>query len=55
MLVETRRDAATGHLIGLTANYQRVLVEGSDRHMNTIVPTLIESVHPNGNLWGRIV
>ena len=55
VLVETRRDAATGHLIGLTANYQRVLVEGPDRHMNTIVPTLIESVHPSGNLWGRIV
>lgn len=55
VLVETRRDAATGHLIGLTANYQRVLVEGPDRHMNTIVSTLIESVHPNGNLWGRMV
>jgi threonylcarbamoyladenosine tRNA methylthiotransferase MtaB len=55
VLVETRRDAATGHLIGLTANYQRVIVEGPARHMNTIVPTLIESVQPNGNLWGRIV
>ena len=55
VLVETRRDAATGHLIGLTANYQRVLVEGHDRHMNTIVPTLIETLHPTGNLWGRMV
>ncbi len=55
VLVETRRDAATGHLTGLTANYQRVVVEGPDRYMNTIVPTLIESVQSNGNLWGRIV
>jgi threonylcarbamoyladenosine tRNA methylthiotransferase MtaB len=55
VLVESRRDAATGHLIGLTGNYRRVLMEGPDRHMNSIVPTHIESVHSKVGLWGRIV
>jgi len=55
VLVETRRDAVTGHLKGLTANYLTVLLQGDDRSMNTIVPVVIEAVHNDGSLFGRIV
>lgn len=55
ILVETRRDTTSGHLKGLTTNYLSVIVKGDDRHMNTIVPVIIEDVHHDGNLRGRIV
>jgi threonylcarbamoyladenosine tRNA methylthiotransferase MtaB len=55
VLVETRRDTATGRLKGLTPNYLSVLLEGGDRHMNTVVPAVVEGVHNDRCLFGRIV
>lgn len=54
-LVEARRDPATGLLKGLTADYLVVLLEGADRHMNTLVPVEIQGIHDGGRLLGRIV
>ena len=55
VLVETRRDAATGLLKGLTGNYLTVLLAGGDRHMNTIVPVLLRNVQVPGGLRGEIL
>ena len=42
VLVEQRRQAATGRLLGLTGNYLRVLTDGPDHWMNQIVHLKIE-------------
>jgi len=55
VLVETRRDTGTGRLKGLTPNYLSVMLEDDDRHMNTVVPVVIEGVYNDGSLFGRIV
>jgi len=55
ILVETRRDTATGHLKGLTPNYLTVWLDDDDRHMNTVVPVVVDGVHNNGGLIGHIV
>ena len=55
IVVETRRDTTSGHLKGLTTNYLTVLLEGEDHHMNTVVPVIIEDIHHDGRLQGRIV
>ncbi len=55
VLVETRRDPPTGRLKGLTTNYLTLLLEGDDRHMNTVVPAVVEGVHDAKSLFGRIV
>ena len=44
VLVERRRDAATGRLVGLSHNYLRVHAEGPDQWMNTIQMLKIERV-----------
>ena len=54
VLVETRRDTKTRLLKGLTGNYLVVLIEGDDRHMNTILPVQLEAVHDAGCLMGKI-
>ena len=54
ILVESRRDTTSGHLKGLTTNYLTVLLEGDDHHMNTVVPIIIEGIHHDGRLRGRI-
>lgn len=48
VLVESRRDKATGLLTGYTDTYVRVLVEGPDRFLNSILPTKIVSVSEKG-------
>jgi threonylcarbamoyladenosine tRNA methylthiotransferase MtaB len=55
VLVETRRDTETGRLKGLTPNYLSVLLEGDDRHMNTVVSAVVEGVHKDRCLFGRMV
>jgi threonylcarbamoyladenosine tRNA methylthiotransferase MtaB len=55
VLVETRRDPATGRLKGLTPNYLTVLLEGRDDSMNTVVPVEITGIHDERRLEGRIV
>jgi threonylcarbamoyladenosine tRNA methylthiotransferase MtaB len=55
VLVETRRDAATGHLKGLTPNYLTVLLEGGDQCMNTIVRVEINRIRQDNRLEGMIV
>lgn len=54
VLVESRRDAATGRLKGLSANYLSVLLEGGDQFMNTIVPVVIQDIHDAAHLKGKI-
>jgi len=54
VLVETRRDPATGRLKGLTPNYLTVLLEGRDDCMNTVVPVDITGIHDERRLEGRI-
>lgn len=44
VLVEQRRDRITGHLIGMTDNFIRVVLDGSDELMNEIIPVRIEKV-----------
>jgi len=53
-LVETRRDPSTGRLKGLTPNYLVVLLEGPERHMNTLLSVEIQGLHDTGRLTGRI-
>ncbi len=55
VLLETRRDPATGHLKGLTPNYLTVLLEGPDHCMNTIVPVVIERIGNAYQLVGQLV
>jgi threonylcarbamoyladenosine tRNA methylthiotransferase MtaB len=50
VLVETRRDASTGLLKGLTTNYLTVLLEGGDHYLNTVVPAVIQDLHDAGRL-----
>jgi threonylcarbamoyladenosine tRNA methylthiotransferase MtaB len=52
VLIEQRRDPHTGLLTGLSDNYIRVLVEGSDRLMNRLVPLQIYRVDEH-RAWGR--
>ena len=53
VLPERRRDRDTGLLTGLTDNYIRVLMEGSDACMNRLVAVDIERVEED-RAWGRI-
>ncbi len=55
VLVEARRDPATGLLKGLTPNYLIVLLEGRDECMNTVVPVTIQRVCDGSRLEGLIV
>lgn len=42
VLVETRRDKKTGRLCGYSERYIKVIFDGTDKFMNTIVPVKIE-------------
>ena len=55
VLLETRRDPATGLLKGLTPNYLTVLLDGHDDCMNTIVPVALQRIVKGHRLEGRIV
>ena len=52
VLLEQRRDSATGSLTGLSDNYIRVLMEGSADQMNQLVPVKIYRVDEE-KAWGR--
>ena len=52
VLMEQRRDMATGLLTGLSDNYIKVLTKGSDQMMNCLVPIKIQRVAKEGT-WGR--
>jgi threonylcarbamoyladenosine tRNA methylthiotransferase MtaB len=54
VLTERRRDRRTGLLTGLSDNYIRVLVEGSDDLMNRLIEVRIEGVEQD-RARGRIV
>jgi threonylcarbamoyladenosine tRNA methylthiotransferase MtaB len=54
ILVETRRDRASGLLKGIAANYLTVLLEGDDRLMNRCIAVEIQSVHSEGRLLARL-
>jgi len=54
ILVETRRDRASGLLKGISANYLTVLLQGDDRLMNRLVAVEIVSVHSEGRLLARL-
>ena len=53
VLTERRRDRLTGLLTGLSDNYIRVLMEGSDACMNQLVTVDIERVKED-RAWGRM-
>jgi threonylcarbamoyladenosine tRNA methylthiotransferase MtaB len=55
VLVEHRRDPATGLLAGLTANYLAVRLEGGDELGGRIVPVRLEALDGRGNLRGEIL
>lgn len=52
VLVEQRRDPATGFLTGLSDNYIRVLTQGPDEQMNQLVPLKMYRVDDE-RAWGR--
>jgi threonylcarbamoyladenosine tRNA methylthiotransferase MtaB len=52
VLLEERRDNQTGLLTGLTDNYLRVLVAGSDQLMDQLVE--IELTNNDGTLQGKV-
>jgi threonylcarbamoyladenosine tRNA methylthiotransferase MtaB len=55
VLVETRRDKATGLLKGMTANYLSVYLEGGDSLMNTIVTARVDKIDDSDKLHGQII
>jgi threonylcarbamoyladenosine tRNA methylthiotransferase MtaB len=55
VLVENRRDPATGLLTGLSGNYLPVRLEGSDECLNRILPVRLESLDGQGHLRGRLL
>lgn len=55
VLVENRRDRATGRLKGLSGNYLSILLDGEDRRMNTIAPAIVQDMDDTGRLRGRII
>jgi threonylcarbamoyladenosine tRNA methylthiotransferase MtaB len=54
VLTERRRDRETGLLTGLSGNYIRVLLEGSDDLMNRLLSVQITRVGED-RVWGRMV
>jgi threonylcarbamoyladenosine tRNA methylthiotransferase MtaB len=55
VLVEHRREPATGLLAGLTANYLAVRLEGGDELGGRIVPVRLVALDGRGNLRGEIL
>ena len=47
VLVETKRDVATGLLKGISSNYLPVLIDAGDEVKNTIVDVNIENLEKN--------
>ena len=55
VLIEGRRDRATGLLKGTTRNYIPVLIKGEDSLKGRIVKVRLESVSEQGRVSGRLV
>jgi threonylcarbamoyladenosine tRNA methylthiotransferase MtaB len=53
ILVEGKRDRATGHLKGFTGNYIPVLIEGDDRLFHQIVQVKIDGIK-DGRVRGKL-
>ena len=52
VLIETKRDGATGLLKGISSNYLPVLIDGGDEVKNKIVDVTIEKLEGN-KLFGN--
>ena len=53
VVLEGRRDASTGALIGLTDTYVRVLCDGPDRWMGHLAEVEVERMDERGQLFGN--
>jgi threonylcarbamoyladenosine tRNA methylthiotransferase MtaB len=51
LLIETKRDSATGFLKGISSNYLAVLIDGEDECKNRIIEVRIEKMEKN-SLFG---
>ena len=47
LLIETKRDNATGFLKGISSNYLPVFIEGKDNQKNKIIDVTIEKMESN--------
>jgi threonylcarbamoyladenosine tRNA methylthiotransferase MtaB len=54
VLVERKRDKATGFLKGMTSNYLPIFLNGNDDLKNTIVDAKIEKINNDNSLFGTI-
>ena len=52
VLIESKRDKATGLLKGITSNYVPVHVVGKDDLFNTPVQVIIEKIKKNNTVFG---
>ncbi|MEA1901829.1 MAG: tRNA (N(6)-L-threonylcarbamoyladenosine(37)-C(2))-methylthiotransferase MtaB [Thermodesulfobacteriota bacterium] len=54
VLIEAKRDKATGFLKGMTLNYLPIFLSGNDDLKNTIVDAEIEKINNDNSLFGTI-
>jgi len=54
VLIEAKRDKATGFLKGMTSNYLPIFLSGNDDLKNTIVDAEIEKINNDNSLFGTI-
>ncbi len=54
VLIEAKRDKATGFLKGMTSNYLPIFLNGNDALKNTIVDAKIEKINNDNSLFGTI-
>jgi len=54
VLIEAKRDKATGFLKGMTLNYLPIFLSGNDDLKNTIVDAEIEKINNDNSLLGTI-
>ena len=52
ILIEGKRDNATGLLKGITSNYIPVQIAGEDNLFNTLVQVTIEKITTNNTVFG---
>jgi threonylcarbamoyladenosine tRNA methylthiotransferase MtaB len=55
VVLESRRDRATGRLVGMSDNYIPVLVEGPDALMNTRQSIRVVRIDDSGTVFGAVV
>jgi threonylcarbamoyladenosine tRNA methylthiotransferase MtaB len=54
VLIESKRDSATGLLKGITSNYIPIFVAGTDDFFNTLVQVTIEKIERNNTVFGVV-